>query len=497
MAIRFEDVAFSYGGRPVLNGVTLDIPEGGLTALMGSNGSGKSTLLLLACGLLQPDRGSISICGHSTAEEGGFVARQHCGFVFQNPDDQLVASVVRNEVAFGPENLGLPREEIEQRVTESLAQVGLAGFEDRQTHALSGGQKQRLALAGALAMRPRVLLLDEASSMLDPDGGYEFMRLIRSLANKGMTVVMSTHSPREAAMADRVVRLEEGAVAFVGSPLAKELGLQEDLVRLAGKIPDAEELERMRAEELADARGAHMKPAPKPTPSSGHSSGHSIMPIIQFDDVSYRYEDGTEALADVSLTIELGEFVAVVGSTGSGKSTLIQHMNGLLHPTTGRVVSRWNDLSDKHAANEARFRIGLVFQYPEQQLFAATVYDDVAFGPRNLGLGPDEAEMRVKDALAAVGLSYDELNARSPFQLSGGQQRRVAIAGVLAMQPDVLVMDEPCAGLDPEAHERMRELLRQLHESGQTIVMVSHNMEDVADLATRVIRIDTGRVSPA
>lgn len=474
-AVRFTDVSFQYGDRTILSGVNLAVRAGEAVALMGSNGSGKSTLLKLACGLLLPETGTIRIFDHTTIEEGGYPARKQCGFVFQNPDDQLVASIVENEVAFGPENLGLPREEIRERITWALESVGLSGFEQRQTHTLSGGQKQRLALAGALAMRPRVLLLDEPSSMLDPESRYEFMRLVRELANGGMTVIIATHSPREAALADRVIRLEHGQIVFSGSPIDDELDLSSEMVRVT--TPATEEIEDT-TEEV-----------------------DNIMPVLQFDNVTYRYDDGEEdpiiALDDVSFTLQIGEFVAIVGNTGSGKSTLVEHMNGLLHPTSGRVLSRWTDLADKYAANEARFRIGLVFQYPEQQLFASTVYDDIAFGPRNMELDPEEVEHRVRLSLEQVGLDFDELNARSPFQLSGGQQRRVAIAGVLAMQPDVLVMDEPCAGLDPQAHVEMRRLLKSMHAAGQTIVMVSHDKDDVAELATRIIRIDKGRVSPA
>lgn len=503
LAIDIEGASFHYGARLVLDNITLRVRAGQMVALTGGNGSGKSTLLLLACGLLHPDAGTVRIFDAATTDDGGFEARRHCGFVFQNPDDQLVASVVRNEVAFGPENLGLPPDEIAQRVTWALSVVGLGGFEDRQTHSLSGGQKQRLALAGALAMRPRVLLLDEPTSMLDPESRYDFMRLIRQLADGGMTIMMATHSPREAALADRVVRLDGGTIAFAGNPIEAELGLSEDLTRIAAKDPTREP-----EDDPTPPRGRHARPAPQLTPEEILNAqaidpiqGHALMPILRFDDVTYIYDNGTDAairaLENVSLTIQLGEFIGIIGSTGSGKSTLIQHMNGLLHPTYGRVLSNWNDLADRFAANEARFRIGVVFQYPEQQLFAQTVYDDIAFGPRNQGLGVDEVEARVKEAMAQVGLDYDELAPRNPFQLSGGQQRRAAIAGVLAMHPEVLVLDEPCAGLDPAAHAAMRDLLRQLHEGGQTIIMVSHDLEDVADLATRTIQIDTGRALPA
>ncbi len=237
---------------------------------------------------------------------------------------------------------------------------------------------------------------------------------------------------------------------------------------------------------------------------------------LAFEDVSYSYEGGEAkkkrkgragrqadwgnapdavwALRQVSFTVEPGEFLGVAGHTGSGKSTLIQHMNGLVHPTCGRVLADGRDLAEKGVASDVRRSVGLVFQYPENQLFANTVYDDVAFGPRNMGLDAEEVDRRVREGLELVGLSFDELSERSPFDLSGGQQRRVAFAGVLAMEPAVLVLDEPVAGLDPLSREEFLGLIRELHSDGRTIVMVSHSMEDLAALCDRILVLSEGRV---
>lgn len=480
-AISFQNVSFAYAGRPVLSELSLEVTAGTFAALMGSNGSGKSTLLRLTCGLLQPAAGCVRVHGRSAAEERGFAVRRLCGIVFQNPDDQLVASLVGNEVAFGPENLGLPRAEVHERVTEALAAVGLAGFEERQTHSLSGGQKQRLALAGALAMRPQVLLLDEASSMLDPQGRADLIRTVRALADDGMTVLMATHDAREAADADRVITLDDG--------------------RIISDIPT----ETQRAShEREDARAPFAStPAVNPalenagvTPRPPHGAAPQDA-LLDFDHATYAYDDDGDArtaLRDVCLSIGSGELIAIVGPTGSGKSTLIQHTNGLLHPTTGRVLLRGRDIASKASANEARRNVGLVMQYPEQQLFASTVYEDVAFGPENLGLAPADVDERVRHALDQVGLNFKELAKRNPFHLSGGQQRRVAIAGVLAMRPDVLVLDEPCAGLDPDAHAALVQLLASLHAAGQTIIMVTHDLDDARMLATRTIEMRDGHV---
>ena len=220
---------------------------------------------------------------------------------------------------------------------------------------------------------------------------------------------------------------------------------------------------------------------------------------LTIEHVSYVYMAGgpyeTQALHDVNLSIRDGEFVALIGHTGSGKSTLVQHLNGLLAPTSGRVLVDGQDLAEKGTDRRAvRFRVGLVFQYPENQLFEETVEKDIAFGPRNLGLGEEEIARRVKDAMRRVNLP-EEVSGRSVFELSGGQMRRVAIAGVLAMEPEVLVLDEPCAGLDPHGREEILGVIRRLHsESGTTIVMVSHSMDDVANLAERVVVMNHGRI---
>lgn len=221
---------------------------------------------------------------------------------------------------------------------------------------------------------------------------------------------------------------------------------------------------------------------------------------IVIEHLNYVYMAGgpyeTKALNDVSLTIRDGEFIGLIGHTGSGKSTLVQHLNGLIMPTSGRVLVDGMDLADKATDRRAvRQRVGLVFQYPENQLFEETVEKDIAFGPRNLGLDENEIARRVKDAMRRVALDYDKLHDRSVFELSGGQMRRVAIAGVLAMEPQVLVLDEPCAGLDPRGREEILGLIKKLHEeAGTTIVMVSHSMDDVASLAERVIVMNHGEV---
>ena len=382
-----------------------------------------------------------------------------------------------------------------------------------------------------------------------------------------MTIIMITHFMEEAALADRVIVLDEGKVARVGTP--QEVLVDVDaLSALNLEVPFAAELSQalrragvpvtaaVTEEELAKSVfslfGSHLAKAcgdegEGATPWSARdevasqgspaeaaacegavegteTSAPSTAPaggdaLIQFEGVSFTYDaaearrqrkagkkpapkqakwgnspEALWALDNVTLEVRKGEFLGIAGHTGSGKSTLIQHMNGILHPTNGRVVAFGRDVTEKGAANDVRGRVGVVFQYPENQLFAATVAEDVAFGPRNLGLSEEEVSARVERSLRTVGLDPKEIAARSPFDLSGGQQRRVAFAGVLAMEPEVLVLDEPAAGLDPKARKSFLDMVSHLHKEGLTVVMVSHNMDDLANLCDRVAVMSEGKL---
>ena len=542
--IEFENVGFTYDGKKkALDGIDLHIEQGSFTCVLGGNGSGKSTLAKHVNALLVPDEGAVRVCGADTREAGNlFFVRSNAGLVFQNPDDQIVASVIEDDVAFGPENLGVPTDDLQARVKNALAQVGLQGFEKKETFALSGGQKQRVAIAGVLAMQPQILVLDEASAMLDPRGRSGLSRVCRELNATGLTIVLITHFMEEAAQADRVVVLERGRIVLDGPP-SEVLTRAEHLKALSLDIPfatrmtmdlrergmeiplcvTAGELARVLREgapgQLAQAKALLDEKSAWRNGPSAQEGPSPADPVLEFQNVAFTYQptpkrknarntfsapetpadwgnDPTAywALQDVSFSIHRGEFFGIAGHTGSGKSTLIQLANGLLQPTAGTVLADGHDLADKHAVVEARRDVGVVFQYPEHQLFAATVYDDVAFGPRNLGLSPDEVESRVRGALALVHLDLDELRETSPFALSGGQQRRVAFAGVLAMRPTTLVLDEPIAGLDPQGRRSFLDLIAELHgQQDMTIALVSHDMNDLARLCDRVLVLNQGK----
>ncbi len=536
--IQLENVSFSYDGTTrALDRVSLSIDAGEFVCVLGPNGSGKSTLAKHLNALLVPDEGSVWICGRDSSDpENHFEIRKGIGMVFQNPDDQLVASIVEDEVAFGPQNLGLPPAEIRQRVAEALLKTGLDGFEKRAVSSLSGGQKQRLAIAGALAMHPQAIVFDEASSMLDPQGRCEFLNLCDELHRSGLSIIMITHSGDEAARARRVIVLDGGRIAFDGAP-TDALSAESLLERLSLNAPFPIRMSRALqargmgietcltidelvthtksakgVQEASPFEGISDFAAPKYANRHQPASSDAQLPFVTFDNVSFSYEAppprtlrrkkgaeqqeiSTPALNDIAFDLPEGEIIGIAGPTGSGKSTLLQLCDGLLRPTRGRVLVRGNDIALKSVAVETRRQVGIVFQYPEHQLFAATVFDEVAFGPRNLGCDAPVVEQRVDDALAAVHLSLAGLRDRSPFALSGGQQRRVALASVLAMQPDLLLLDEPTAGLDPLLHEEFLSLIEELHDlHGLTCVLTSHDMGDLARICDRLLVLSEGRV---
>ena len=549
--IECRGVSFSYDGAvPALDGVDLNIEDGEFFCILGGNGSGKSTFAKHLNALLQPDAGTVRINGMDASDpELVYDIRSTAGMVFQNPDDQLVATLVEDDVAFGPENLGVPSAQIAQRVREALKGVGLVGFERHETHALSGGQKQRVALAGVLAMEPRVLILDEASSMLDPRGRKGPMKACHALHDRGMTIVMITHFMEEAAEADRVAVFRAGRVAMLGTP-EEILTRADELAQLNLDMPascclgtalrakgvpvhaQVREVDMVAeiAQTYADRSGEDTAGRPSASDSrvldnaSSATDGTAASePVIEISHLSHSYSLSARerrrwhkrsvtagksnkqtlwgndpsspwALRDVSLTVRRGEFLGLAGHTGSGKSTLVQHLNGLIRPQEGFVRALGLDLANKKDAAAVKAKVGVVFQYPERQLFAETVTQDVAFGPHNLGLSQAEVARRVESSLARVGLDLATVGDKSPFELSGGQQRRVAFAGVLAMEPEVLVLDEPMAGLDPAARSDFLELIDRLHREGLTVVMVSHSMDDLANCCDRIVVMNEGAV---
>ncbi len=566
--IKAEHVSFEYFRRDengnvsdmveAVKDLSLEVKQGEFIGILGCNGSGKSTFAKMLNALLDPTEGEIWIEGMSTKDSANtWNIRENTGMVFQNPDNQIIGTIVEEDVAFGPENLGVPTDEIWSRVSAALETVGMTAYREQSPNRLSGGQKQRVAIAGVLAMQPKCIIFDESTAMLDPKGRQEVLRAAHMLnREKGITILFITHNMEEVVEADRIVVMNLGKLVAEGTPQEifshpeqmQEYGLElpritELAVRLKkngipinGTILDEDtlvsELERV-AERMAGGRVGQISYMSQSAQTertyrkAGSHTGQSaqtehvaymeqeaqaeqtenteredLAEVMRsgliLDHISYRYNPGTiyeyPALQDVSLSFAKGEFVAIIGHTGSGKSTLIQQFNGLLEPDSGHIYFEGKDVFEKgYNRTHLREKVGLVFQYPEYQLFAETVLEDVSFGPKNLKLPLLEVQQRAFQAIEAVGLS-DAVYDSSPFELSGGQKRRVAIAGVLAMRPDILVLDEPVAGLDPVGRKELLQMLQQLNQKGMTIVLVSHNMEDVAEYADRVIVMNQGTV---
>ena len=535
--IRAEQVRFQYKKRDVdgnviateeiLKGVDLTIKKGEFIALLGRNGSGKTTFSKQLNAILRPSEGTVTVDEMGTRDaEKLYEIRQHVGMVFQNPDNQMVAANVEEEVAFGPENLGMESDTIVARVKQALEQVRMWKRRKTAPNHLSGGQKQRIAIAGILAMHPDYIVLDEPTAMLDPKGRKEVMEALQRLnQEQEMTVILITHDMEEAALASRVILLADGQMRFDGrrekffgaDALLAEMGMEAPLSYRVRKLIDSDVFEKKigdaRVEEATidkrekvaeyDKTGREWEASSelvdkKKNKKAEAETDEKNQDLLSLQHVSYIYSPGTAyekvALDDVNLSLGKGEIVGLAGHTGSGKSTMIQLLNGLLKPTGGTVTFEGKDIHAKgYSGNYLRSKVGMVFQYPEHQMICDTVWEDVAFGPSKQGLTGEACETRVEEALRFVDLPEKYYQA-SPLQLSGGQKRRVAIAGVLAMHPEYIILDEPAAGLDAAGKREIFDRIRRMsREQGIGVLLVSHSMEDLAEYADRIIVLDDGK----
>lgn len=535
--IRAEQVRFQYKKRDVdgnviateeiLKGVDITIKKGEFIALLGRNGSGKTTFSKQLNAILRPSEGTVTVDEMGTRDADKlYEIRQRVGMVFQNPDNQMVAANVEEEVAFGPENLGMESDTIVARVKQALEQVRMWKRRKTAPNHLSGGQKQRIAIAGILAMHPDYIVLDEPTAMLDPKGRKEVMEALQRLnQEQEMTVILITHDMEEAALASRVILLADGQMRFDGRPekffgadaLLAEMGMEAPLSYRVRKLIDSDVFEKKigdaRVEEATidkrekvaeyDKTGREWEASSelvdkKKNKKAEAETDEKNQDLLSLQHVSYIYSPGTAyekvALDDVNLSLGKGEIVGLAGHTGSGKSTMIQLLNGLLRPTSGTVTFEGKDIHAKgYSGNYLRSKVGMVFQYPEHQMICDTVWEDVAFGPSKQGLTGEACETRVEEALRFVDLPEKYYQA-SPLQLSGGQKRRVAIAGVLAMHPEYIILDEPAAGLDAAGKREIFDRIRRMsREQGIGVLLVSHSMEDLAEYADRIIVLDDGK----
>ncbi|WP_125963417.1 energy-coupling factor transporter ATPase [Bifidobacterium dolichotidis] len=507
---QLQHVRFTYdeGKSWALDDISLTIHQGERICIVGPNGSGKSTLSRVLAGLVAPDDGSVTLMGQVVCDDESGVnpdayraARRSIGAVFQNPEDQLVTTVVEDEVAFGPENLAVPTGEIGHRIDKSLKIVRMASSRHNDPTLMSGGQQQRISIADMLAMDSKVLVLDEPTAMLDPDSRADVLTTLNWLQARGTTLVIVTHLPEDLASATRIVRLEHGHVISDEQQNVTAPDASTAAHELAAKVcsEEVQEAEGVAAEEsqlkehheyhlicggIVETTHVHKDDA---AAEVGQNETDTDQPIISMKNVSFRYPGAERTpLQAINLDIDAGTSTAIVGENGSGKTTFAKLLSGLVTPTSGSItVAGLPIATDSHTkkpskrANTKKLRelhrkVGFVMQHPEQQLFAQTVFEDVAFGPRNQGLDENQIKAQVSETLQLLGIEH--LAQRSPFELSGGQQRLAAIAGVLACKPSVLVLDEPTAGLDDQASAIIVRVLRELQAQGITILLITHNV---------------------
>jgi energy-coupling factor transport system ATP-binding protein len=510
--VAIRNLTYAYrrqSDRPALCGINLEIQRGEFVAVAGRSGSGKSTLCYCLNGLIPHSfgghfEGEARIDGMDTRTVSVPALARKVGFVLQNAESQLVGLSLEEDVAFGLENVALAREEIGRRTAAALSRVRLAGRAQQSPWSLSGGQKQRLAIAAAIALEAELLVLDNPTAELDPVGKLEVMRTIAQLNSEhGITVLMVNQETEEIIpYATRLVLMDGGRIVSSGSP--REVINQAASLEQAGvKLPQIAEI----AMRLKD-RGAWDGPLPltvddaasalegsprfgAKVPSSAIKGREQGKALIEVQHASFSYGRGAPVFQNLDLTICRGEFVTLMGPNGTGKTTLAKHFNGLLKPTCGRVLVRGFDTRQASIAELAK-TAGYVFQNPDHQLFARTLHEELAFGPANLKWPSAKIQKSVENALDHLGGCAR--SAEDPFFMGLAERKLVAIASVLAMQPELLVLDEPATGADHESALRIMNYLAELHRNGLTIVIVTHDVSLAANFAERIVVLQSGGI---
>ena len=483
-ALVFDDLSFQYNTRsePAIQHISFSVKPGELLLIAGSSGCGKTTLMRCANGLI-PNAyhgkisGDIKLFGRSVFNMQMAEISQAIGTLLQDPERQILGSYVLNEVGFGLESLGIPRNEIIPRVDETLEHLGILHLRDRETFGTSGGEKQKIALAGVLAMKPKILLLDEPLASLDPASAHEALQTFRQLADEGLSVVIVEHRVEDVLTIhpDTVIYIDEGQVTYCGD--SKGLMAVVDYRRI--KLPADIVVERAR-----NAPAPQFSPVLKPNYKNPET-------MVSFEGVHFQYnEDSPEVLDDVNFEIHKGDVIAVLGHNGSGKTTMVKHALGLLKPTQGHVLLEGLD-TQKMTVAEAAHTVGYVFQSPTQMLFAPSVKEELAFGPKNLGFSPEEIDKNVTWAIETVHLS-EELDT-PPLALSFGQQKRISIAAILSMRSRILMMDEPTAGQDYWNYQAFMDAILQM-PGFDSIIFITHDLDLALIYANRILILYGGKI---
>ena len=517
--LRIQELSVRYPGkkRPSLDDISVEVAAGERVGVAGRTGAGKSTLALAAAGFIPRVvraklDGLVEIDGIATAAAAAGELLGRVGIVFATPANQLSASklTVREELAFGLENLGIPRTEMDARIDATLDRLGIAHLADREPFALSGGEQQRVAIASIVAMGTTVLVLDEPTAQLDPAGTVAVGDLIADLALAGSAILCAEHDPSVLGRMDRALVLDGGRTIALDAP-GTALAMAADVSGLTAptlvRLAQAAGIDLARAfDESAIASGLVNRGGSDPgraalAPATGDDAagaGTDWAPDrerspgrVTIDDLVHRYPTGLEAVRGVSLVIEPGEAVAILGQNGSGKTTLVKHLNGLLRPAAGRVLLDGEPTEGRSVADLAR-TVGFVFQDPDEQLFERSVEREVSFGPRNLGFAVSDVARLVERSLRAVGLA--DQRSTNPYDLDLSRRKLVALAGILAMDPAILVLDEPTTGQDADGVERVGAIVRAFQGAGRSVVTITHDMEFAATHFGRIVVMRAGEI---
>jgi len=503
--INIKDLSFAYrDGQKALSNINFDLHEGETVAIMGRSGAGKSTLCRCLNGIIpgfQKGRlsGDIHILGESTRIKKIYELAKDVGLVFQDFEYQLFSTSVELEVAFGPENLALSREEIAIRIKHALETVGLKGFENRQPYALSGGEKQRLAIASVISSRPKILVLDEPATDLDPQGRHDIFSALKELKNEFISLLIIEHEVEDIIDSDRIAIIDDGDIVASGRThdmlcdinLLEKHGIRPSQVaKLFSEKSLISNYDLPLTAEEAYKKYAALFPSNLKIDDEGNKNGYGNV-IIEVNKLRHSYPEVGDVLNEVDLEIREGEFIAIIGQNGSGKTTLAKHFNGLLKPSSGKVICNGKDTGSMRISDLGKI-VGYVFQNPDHQIFASSVREELTFGPKNYGLSYDDISKNITQSLEAVHLEgYED---RDPFTLTKGERQRVAVASVLACKPKVLVLDEPTTGLDYHQQKSMMELLKSLNSSGHTVIIITHSLWVAAEYAHRIIVMHKGNV---
>lgn len=512
-AISIKGLSYRYKdqeGRNAIENINLDVESGQFIVIMGPSGAGKSTLANCLNGLIPhfirgEYTGEVIVEGKNVKSTSVSNNAKTIGLVFQDFEAQLFSTNTKLEIAFGPENFGIPKEEIEKRIKKVLGIVKLKGYEDRQPSTLSGGQKQRLAIGSVLATQPKIVCMDEPTTDLDPLGKLGIFNIAKELhESTELTLLIIEHETEEALFADRLIIMEAGKIIRDGSPekLLREIELTDNLGIMSLQVPKYfKKVTDLKEEELPLVPDTGYEKFKDLNMVIDENKYNSLLKqdadraakygkiIIDVKNLENTYPNGNKILKGIDLEIKEEEFIAILGHNGSGKTTLVKHLNGLLIPTIGSVTVKGKDTKST-SIFEIGKEIGYVFQNPDHQIFAETVYEEVAFSPKIRGCSKDEIDIRVKEALRSVDM--DGYEKEDPFSLSKGERQRIAVASILSARPKIIILDEPTTGLDYKEQRKMMELVKKLNDDGHTIIMITHTMWVVAEYAHRVAVIKDG-----